>query len=70
MWRLSIISTFLFACTVSNSTVREKKILDFIRFQIEAKPSWKKIKENGIDSYVGGISIDSGESLYFDLGWY
>ena len=30
----------------------------------------KKIKEQGVDSYVGRIAIDSVDTLEFDLGWY
>ncbi|MGN6801331.1 MAG: hypothetical protein ACTHJN_05470 [Ginsengibacter sp.] len=32
--------------------------------------SWKKITLRGIDSYVGGIQIDSVERVNFDLGLY
>ncbi len=46
------------------------KILDFGRFTIETPNSWIKINEQGIDSYVGRIVVDSTDTLDFDLGWY
>lgn len=51
-------------------TAGAKQILDFGAFTIEAPNNWKKIKDQGIDSYVGRIAIDSADTLHFDLGWY
>ena len=44
--------------------------MDFGAFSIETPKSWKQIKAQGIDSYVGGIAIDDKDTLDFDLGWY
>ncbi len=64
-----IISVGLASCNQSNSKERAK-ILDFGVFTIETPQKWTKIKESGIDSYVGRIAIDSIDTLDFDLGWY
>lgn len=55
---------FLFACK------SETKGLDFGQFTIEVPKTWNKIERNGVDSYVGEISIDNNDTIYFDLGWY
>jgi|SRR5690606_30546227 len=70
-----IISLCLIACNNSNQNSsqlndEDNHILDFGAFTIETPKSWKKIKEKGIDSYVGGIMIDENDTLFFDLGWY
>ena len=44
--------------------------LDFGSFTIETPNGWTKIKEQGVDSYVGRIAIDNTDTLDFDLGWY
>jgi len=50
---------------------REKtKTLDFGRFTIEVPKTWEKVKQRGIDSYVGQIAVDRSDTLNFDLGWY
>ncbi len=48
----------------------ERKTMDFGAFTIETPKSWKKIKADGIDSYVGRIALDSSDTMHFDLGWY
>lgn len=65
----AIIVIGLFACNQPVSK-GDTKTLDFGSFTIETPHSWKQIKEKGIDSYVGGIAIDSTDTLSFDLGWY
>lgn len=72
MQKLSIILiviTGLLSCSETKTT-SDKKILDFGAFTIEAPSGWEKIKELGIDSYVGKIAIDENDTLQFDLGWY
>ena len=44
--------------------------MDFGVFTIETPNTWKKIEEQGTDSYVGKIAIDAIDTLNFDLGWY
>lgn len=62
----------IFALTACNQThtKTDTKTLDFGLFTIETPASWKKIKQTGIDSYVGRIAIDNSDTLDFDLGWY
>jgi hypothetical protein len=48
----------------------DTKTLDFGVFTIETPHSWTKIKDRGIDSYVGRIAIDSTDTLDFDYGLY
>jgi hypothetical protein len=71
MIRILIISSLLllFSCKTRKS-VSETNLLDFKSFTIETPPSWKKIDVKGVDSYVGGIQIDSLQSAAFDLGFY
>ncbi len=45
------------------------KIIDFNAFQIKAPGKWQKIKLQGIDSYVGGLT-DGKDTLTFDFGQY
>lgn len=42
--------------------------LDFGPFTLKA-PGWRKFTEQGIDSYVGGLT-NGKDSLTFDYGWY
>jgi hypothetical protein len=44
--------------------------LDFRAFTIQVPPTWKQVKVDGIDSYVGLIALDKGDTASFDLGWY
>lgn len=51
-------------------TAADRRVLDFGTFIIETPLGWKKIKEQGRDSYVGKIAMDATDTLHFDLGWY
>lgn len=64
-----VFSVGLFSCG-DPENIGERKSLDFGYFTIETPSGWKKIKERGIDSYVGRIAIDQHDTLNFDLGWY
>src|SRR5690606_11410854 len=44
--------------------------LDFGRFTIAAPESWEPVSATGYDSYAGGIRLDDGKEVSFDLGWY
>ena len=66
---ITIISAGLISCT-ETKTAGETKALDFGAFTIETPNTWTKIKVSGIDSYVGRIAIDEGDTLNFGLGWY
>ena len=66
---LSIIFAGLISCSETKSTSKTKT-LDFGTFTIETPSGWKKIKGQGVDSYIGGIAIDESDTIEFDLGWY
>lgn len=59
----------LFSCSDYSSKLKSYT-LNFGSFTIETPEHWKKIKAQGIDSYIGKIAIDSKDTLWFDLGWY
>ena len=61
---------FLIIGCIDSKSKSEKHVLDFGSFTIETPYGWTKIKEQGIDSYVGRIAIDNIDTLHFDLGWY
>jgi hypothetical protein len=65
----SVISAGLISCSETKTTA-EPKTLDFDAFTIQTPNEWTKIKEQGIDSYVGRIGIDESDTLEFDLGCY
>lgn len=64
-----IILLFLFSCK-TKKTSSDSNLLDFKSFTIETPTSWKKIESKGVDSYVGGIQIDSTQGASFDMGLY
>jgi hypothetical protein len=70
---MKIISGLLFilliGCTDSKSK-SDTQTLDLGSFSIETPNGWTKITDQGIDSYVGRITIDRKDTLHFDLGWY
>jgi hypothetical protein len=68
--RIGIVTLFLFmGCSIPKPK-NENQILDFGSFSIEVPRSWSKIEARGVDSYVGRIAIENGDTLDFDLGWY
>jgi hypothetical protein len=46
------------------------KKLDFTEFTMDVPATWSALPMQGIDSYVGGISMNDGQQATFDLGWY
>lgn len=60
----------LYFLLILMSCNKATKKLDFDKFEIEVPNSWHKIAKAGIDSQVGGITMDNNDTLYFDLGWY
>lgn len=66
---ISVITAGLLSCS-EKKTTGETKVLDFGAFTIETPKGWTKMKERGVDSYVGRIAIDDSDTLEFDLGWY
>ena len=66
--RLTIILLALLSCT--DKQKGETKTLDFGIFTIDVPATWQQVKANGIDSYVGLMILDKGDTVSFDLGWY
>ena len=62
-----LLTLFIISCRESRPK-NDKQTLDFGAFTIEVPNTWKKIKRKGIDSYTGGIAIDSVDTIGFDLG--
>lgn len=67
---LSLLILLLFCSCKTQKKNTESHLLDFKSFTIETPVLWTKITSRGIDSYVGGIQIDSTEVASFDLGLY
>jgi len=55
---------FLTDCSI------ESRTLDFDDFQILVPQQWEKIELIGIDSKVGGISLNGKDTVTYDLGLY
>ena len=71
MIRLLTLSILLLICSCKTKRAGPKiNLLDFKSFTIETPPSWRKVESRGVDSYVGGILIDSTQGASFDLGLY
>ena len=47
---------------------QQNKVIDFNNFEITIPNTWNKIDIKGIDSYVGGFSTKSGDSILFEYG--
>ncbi|ACU59617.1 c-type cytochrome [Chitinophaga pinensis] len=58
----------LFVAVACNSTT-EKQTLDFGVFKLTTPAGWKKVKRQGIDTYVGGLT-DGVDTLHFGYGHY
>ncbi|MGG9962814.1 hypothetical protein [Ferruginibacter sp. SUN106] len=66
-----IFLVWMCSCTNKKSSpVTGNKILDFESFTIETPKDWQIFHSRGVDSYVGGILIDSVYIANFDLGLY
>ena len=66
--RLTIILLTLLSCTSKQKG--RTKTLDFGEFKIDVPLTWQQVKAKGIDSYVGLMILDNGDTISFDLGWY
>lgn len=66
--RFTIILLTLLSCTDKQKP--ETKTLDFGEFKIDVPSTWQQVKADGIDSYVGLMIPDNGDTVSFDLGWY
>jgi hypothetical protein len=64
----TILFSILLSCT--DKQKRETKTLDFEYFTIDVPVTWEHVKARGIDSFVGHLTLDKGDTIMFDLGWY
>lgn len=44
--------------------------MDFGEFTIDVPSTWQTVRTKGIDSYVGLMTLDHGDTVSFDLGSY
>jgi hypothetical protein len=66
--RFTIMLLTLLSCT--DKQRGETKTLDFGEFTIDVPSTWQPVRAKGIDSYVGLMTLDHGDTVSFDLGWY
>lgn len=66
--RLTIILLALLSCNEKQKS--ETKTLDFKYFSIDVPVTWEHVRAQGIDSFVGHLTLDNGDTIMFDLGWY
>jgi hypothetical protein len=64
-----LISILLILTISCKSNTAEWQTLDFGTFKLKTPQGWKEFEQEGIDSYVGGLT-NGKDSLYFDYGWY
>lgn len=63
---ISILALLIFSCKTKTN---DWQIFDFKAFQLKTPQGWTIFKEQGIDSYVGGLT-NGKDSMWFDYGWY
>ncbi|MBX2897926.1 MAG: hypothetical protein KF763_20960 [Cyclobacteriaceae bacterium] len=66
--RYAILLLTLLSCT--DKQRGGTKTLDFGEFKIDVPSTWQPVRAKGIDSYVGLMTLDHGDTVSFDLGWY
>lgn len=68
-----LISSLILLILLPVAACREEQLdyhkLDLGVFQLITPGDWESFKENGIDSYVGGLT-NGQDTLWFDYGWY
>lgn len=67
---IKLLVFFFVAFSCKNSSNELMKNMDFKSFEMKTPKSWVMFQEKGIDSYVGGITMDNDEKIYFDYGSY
>lgn len=67
-----LLSFLIFSIILNCATKNEEPLrkMEFIFFEMMTPKNWKKIKMQGIDSYVGAIKMDNNEKIYYDYGYY
>jgi len=66
---LRLITIALFLAISCRTTSIGWQTLDFGAFKLKAPPNWSIVEQQGIDSYVGGLT-NGKDTLWFDYGWY
>ncbi len=57
------------SCDADDSfTIENPKVLDFQSFTLEVPQDWTSFTQQGIDTYVGGLT-NKIDTLYFDYGY-
>ncbi len=64
-----VILIFLILIVSCETNTTKWKTLDYGVFNLNAPPGWKKFNQQGIDSYIGGLT-NGKDSLWFDYGRY
>jgi len=72
MLRLLAPCLFLLTLISCGRSIKEQAVhtLNFSSFTITTPIGWSKVEAQGVDSYVGGILLDSFNIISFDLGRY
>ncbi len=69
MKRLLFVVIIALAVSCQTDSVHPE-LVDFEKFTMKIPGKWKAEKQQGYDSQVWQIEINSKEKLSFDLGWY
>jgi hypothetical protein len=68
---LIIFTLIILTLSCKESQVKQDTFLfNYPAFSIEVPKNWKKVEIHSIDSNVGGIAIDSTDTLEFEIGPY
>lgn len=66
---LVIIIIVIVTVSCKSKPSNDWQTLDFGAFKLKTPKGWSIVKEQGIDSYAGGLT-NGKDSLFFDYGWY
>jgi hypothetical protein len=66
---IRLITLLLFLIASCKTKTSEWQTLNFGVFKLKTPKGWEILKEQGIDSYYGGLT-NGKDSLWFDYGWY
>jgi hypothetical protein len=66
---LLIIIIVIVTVSCKSELSNDWQTLDFGTFKLKTPKGWSIVKEQGFDSYAGGLT-NGKDSLFFDYGWY
>ncbi len=66
---IRFLSILLFLTASCKTKTNQGQTLDYGVFKLNTPQGWTILKEQGIDSYYGGLT-NGKDSLWFDYGWY